>query len=428
MRLSRRERANKHLPGRETVIERIGMFVGQPKLIRRLAWVPSTPAYFRRHYLAHRGAWRTDPIEVPEELKTIPGAWRDRDAEDETYRRDPLHDFIGGNPAAVQFMIPRMWRSIVPTAPRLSRARLKMVEISRKSLTSPTNRLRQTIDPDALTRRAKEQAVAAGLSAIGIASYDERYEFVEYHEQRVGDRVIVCVLEQNYPSTQTLPSARAEQAAMSAYAETIEMAVAVATDLQQQGFRAVVHGPEGQNIAIHYAVEAGLGQLGLNGQLLTPTAGSRCRLITINTDAPLVLDHPVDYGIHKICDECKACVRRCPVNAIPGKRDWYRGVLKSKVNTQRCVPIVAQAHGCSICMKVCPIQKYGLSAVISEYERSGQIMGRGSDELEGYDWPLDGEHYGPGQHPEIPVEIREPPGLVIEMNPKQGSLAIRVWS
>ena len=62
-----------------------------------------------------------------------------------------------------------------------------------------------------------------------------------------------------------------------------------------------------------------------------------------------------------------------------------------------------------------------------EYERSGQIMGRGSDELEGYDWPLDGEHYGPGQHPEIPAEIREPPGLVIEMNPKQGSLAVRVW-
>jgi epoxyqueuosine reductase len=41
---------------------------------------------------------------------------------------------------------------------------------------------------------------------------------------------------------------------------------------------------------IAYAVAAGLGQLGLNGQLLSPYAGSRCRLNVLTTNAPLVCE------------------------------------------------------------------------------------------------------------------------------------------
>lgn len=143
---------------------------------------------------------------------------------------------------------------------------------------------------------------------------------------------------------------------------------------------------------------------------LTPAAGSRCRLVLITTTAPLALDSPVDYGIPAICDKCQACVERCPAGAIPARRKLYRGVEKAKLNTQRCWPVVARAEGCAICMKVCPVQRYGLKAVIEEYKTRGRILGLGTDELEGYRW-IDGRYYPAGARPRLGKEFFEIPGF-----------------
>ena len=189
--------------------------------------------------------------------------------------------------------------------------------------------------------------------------------------------------------------------------------------LKRLGFDAAPQGFPGDAIAIHYGVAAGLGQLGINGQMLTPEAGSRCRILMLTTDAPLVHDQPVDYGLHKICDECKACVRNCPVGAIPQTRKPYRGVMKSKLNTARCLPVVAQASGCAVCMKVCPVQRYGLDAILEHREKTGEILGVGTDELEGYDWPLDGRHYGPGQTPKVGDEVLKNQDLVFDYSRRE---------
>src|SRR5262249_311851 len=147
------------------------------------------------------------------------------------------------------------------------------------------------------------------------------------------------------------------------------------------------------------------------GQLLTPFAGSRCTIELINTDAPLTLDHPVDYGIPKLCDICQVCVRRCPSGAIPSVRKFHRGVEKAKIKSDRCAPMVGQFNGCAICMKTCPVQKYGLPGVLEHYARTGQVLGKGTDELEGYHWP-DGRRYGPGEKPRSAVNtaVLEPNG------------------
>lgn len=70
-----------------------------------------------------------------------------------------------------------------------------------------------------------------------------------------------------------------------------------------------------------------------------------------------------------------------------------------------------QSSGCSICMKVCPALRYGLTAVLDEYQRSGRIPGKDTDDLEGFDWPLDGRHYGPDEKPHIPNPVVRPVGF-----------------
>jgi hypothetical protein len=54
--------------------------------------------------------------------------------------------------------------------------------------------------------------------------------------------------------------------------------------------------------------------------------------------------------------------------------------------------------------------------VLEEYERTGTVRGTGTDELEGYRWPLDGRWYGPNEKPRDAVsgDFLHPDGLVLE--------------
>jgi epoxyqueuosine reductase len=254
-----------------------------------------------------------------------------------------------------------------------------------------------------MSRLIREEAKRLGLSTVGFAKHDPKYTFAEFASDQL-ENVVVCIVEQDYEATQTLPSGRAERSAFRAYAELIGRVGPLAEFIQKKGYRARPEDFAGHTMVIHYGVEAGLGQLGLNGQLLTPQAGSRCRLALITTDAPVVHGEPTDYGIEALCDSCQACVRRCPVGAIPNSRGEHRGVTKAKIKTERCLPVVIQAHGCGVCMKVCPVQRYGLPAVIEEFTATGKILGTGTDELEGFTWPFDGKRYGPGDKPRAALE------------------------
>jgi ferredoxin len=396
--------------------DELAVRVLSPKRLKRFHVIPSLPAWFRRRYAAVRGPWPSFERAIPDELATVPGIRREGELEDQAFREAPLHSFHHNYSTSVVWSLARLWQSVVPVAPRLMRAIASaQATADRAPRCVPTRD-----DPQALTARVRAEAAALGMSAIGIARYDERYTFADAVGEARGETIIVCVLEQNWAATQTLPGPVGEQTALSTNAELMEMGALLALRLLDAGFEARAHTTEGIAIVHHYAVEAGLGQLGYNGQLLTPHAGSRCRLALVSTNAPLVVDRPRDFGIPGLCRSCRACVRRCPAGAIPGQPAFHRGVEKAKLNLKRCFPVVAQVNGCSICMKVCPVQRYGLTAVLDHYERTGgEILGAGTDELEGYDWPLDGVRYGPNDRPRLDPAFFDVPGFGRYATPDQ---------
>jgi len=368
-----------------------------------MRYVPSLPRSLRKRTAPPLGRWSMPLPPVPDRLRSVAGIHRDLAIEEDAFAREPLRDWMEANREPLRWYYRHHWRYLLPVAPRLSRA---------LAAVRSTDTLQARVNPPQmsaheLTSLVRQHAKHLGLSSIGIAAYDPKYTFAEYQGSECGQTVVVCVLEQNYAATQTLPSSRCDRAIFSTYADLMQMTAKLAQFVASKGHRARAYDDEGAAVVLHYAVEAGLGQLGLNGQLLTPAAGSRCRICLMITDAPLMVDRPVDYGLTKICDACRACVERCPVGAIPAKRTMHRGVMKARINVDRCFPAVAQVHNCGICMKVCPIQRYGLRAVLEEFEGSGRILGKGTDELEGYDWPLDGRHYAPGQKPRLQREFFE---------------------
>lgn len=356
--------------------------------------------------------WGKYAAEPPEKLRSVPGIWRDREAEIAAFNERPLYRFFSLHPEAEGWILQRAWHYLVPAGGRMMRAVIRANSMAAQP--EPTQaRTESTVQQLASDIRAEARRL--GLSAVGFADYDPKYTFAQWAGSHDQGTVIVCIVEQDYAATQTAPSIRSEKAAVHGYADVVDRACELAAHVRSLGYRAAPHDFVGQTVVLNYGVEAGLGQLGLNGQLLTPQAGSRARICVITTDLPIPGDGPVDYGINQVCDACQVCVRRCPTGAIPLRRAEHRGVTKSKIKLERCLPVVAQAEGCAVCMKVCPVQKFGLEAVLSHYESMGEILGKGTDELEGYRWPLDGLNYPAQMKPRIDTAaLLHPPGLVLD--------------
>jgi epoxyqueuosine reductase len=376
----------------------------------RMWWIPRLPVWAYPKRAPHAEAWTT-PIPAPHEaLTTGPGITLLPERQQEAFDEAPLHDFIRLHPGMRSQESPtgHMWLSLLETSPRVQAAARKRARSNvDPGATGPARR----VTPPALTEALKLEAARLGLSAVGVTAYDIKWNYAEYHGLNVGDTIIVGILEQNFDSTQMSPSPRAEKAALTAYAGLEDRMRKLADWIRAQGYDARAEGFVGESMVIPYAVQAGLGQLGLNGQLLTPHAGSRCRIEVMSTNAPFVHDRPVDFGIEGVCNECQICVKRCPAGAIPANRKESRGVVKAKLNTKRCLPVMGKAAGCSVCMKTCPVQRYGLPAVLEEFERNGTILGKDTDDLEGFDWPIDGKHYGPRERPRLAPEFYEMPGF-----------------
>lgn len=350
--------------------------------------------------------WPDRENRTPPELKTYAGVQIEADQEEQAFAEQPLHDLFKVHRHRAVWTAEHSSTWLIPTYPRLRRA-YKRLDRAKALTPSPA---REELDAQELSRRIREEGKRLGISEVGFAQADAKYTFAEYADP-TGANVIVCILEQDFEATQTAPSALSERAAFIAYGRLAAREAGLVEFVKSLGYEARPNDfLSGEAMSIRYAVEAGLGQLGLNGQLLTPFAGSRIRISLITTNAPVALGEPVDFGIPRICDECQLCVRRCPVGAIPKTRRPKRGVVKAAIKTERCWPTMAQTHGCAVCMKVCPIQRYGLDAVSEHYTRTGTILGKGTDELEGYVWPVDGRYYGPGSTPRTRAEFFRPPG------------------
>lgn len=104
------------------------------------------------------------------------------------------------------------------------------------------------------------------------------------------------------------------------------------------------------------AIDAGLGELGRQGYLITKEFGPRVRLAGVTTDLLLPADKPVDIGVFDFCTVCKKCATCCPSGSIPeADAASVNGILRWKLNAETCHDYWGKVGGdCNVCMRVCP--------------------------------------------------------------------------
>ena len=209
-----------------------------------------------------------------------------------------------------------------------------------------------------------------------VARYDERWIYRDTYRRSTHTSipnalpndlpyVIVIGKSMDYGLTETVPSALAGAATGLAYSRDTIALVALAQYLRNLGFRAEASMNDSA-LAIPLAIQAGLGEYGRHGLLITPEFGPRLRLGKVFTDAPLIPDRPRSFGVKQFCDQCQRCARACPVKAIPFDppssqvydRSNLVGVTKWTVNAAKCFGFwVNQNTDCSICIRVCPFNR-----------------------------------------------------------------------
>ena len=366
------------------------------------------------HSVTRPGLKPEDPnitIPVAEDLKTVPGIpSRERDVSFFS-REYPLENMALEESASAEWA-GEIQKSKAPEARKFFEEHEARMEPIVDWIQS-SGELMPTSEPDGedVTEEIRKKALDLGYGEVGFTRNDRHYVYQSRKSamKRGLPNAICLALEQDYVKTQTIPSMDAEDTHFGTYFDQGPLTTELVSFIHSLGYRCQVSGP-----TWHYGpmipmfVQAGLGQLGANGQLLSPHFGSRARLQIIYTDANLTLDSPIDYGIHSFCQECKVCVDRCPGRALTSEKVWYRGIEKNKLAFKRCRPIMAEYEGCGICMKVCPIQRYGMEPVMEHYVDTGEVLGKGSDNLEGYTLSDKG-YFGPGKLPTFERELFDMP-------------------
>jgi reductive dehalogenase len=105
------------------------------------------------------------------------------------------------------------------------------------------------------------------------------------------------------------------------------------------------------------ARDAGLGDIGRMGLLMTPRLGPRVRIAVITTDAPLAPDVPShDESMLDFCMRCSKCADNCPAHAIPaGERLDADGLARWQIDSDACFLFWNQVGtDCGRCIAVCP--------------------------------------------------------------------------
>lgn len=341
-------------------------------------------------------------IRVPEELEGVPGARQSPETVNFYARNYPLESH------SVENYGYRSWSRAISDIKEVRDHHEKLNKpIMRASVhTGDIEPTVQSVGGKDVTKEIKDKALELGFSMTGITRYDHRYTYLSKRKWvKPFPHAICLALEQPYEETQMIPSEPAEAAVFATYRRMGELGLELGDYIRSLGYHAQIHNPgDSGSPVIPMFVEAGMGQQGANGYLLSPHFGSRHRLMIVTTDAEVTHDEPVDYGVQAFCTICQVCVNRCPGRALMREKVWWRGVEKFKIIAKRCRPVMGRYAACGVCMVVCPVQRYGLKPVLDHYAETGQVLGKGTHNLEGYEM-RDLGYFGPGQLPQFDAEF-----------------------
>jgi len=219
-------------------------------------------------------------------------------------------------------------------------------------------------DPTAAAADIKAAAARLGADQTGIGPITENCLYDTYETDL--PTAIVIAVKHDPRDMDTSPDMKSGIGTMKTYREAARIALKLARDIRARGYRAIAYGQSAEILHIPLAINAGLGQLGKHGSLISREIGASFRLAAVFTEMPLAHDAPVDVGVDDLCVSCRRCTTDCPPGAISDAKQTVRGTDKWYVDFDKCVPYFTKTYGCGLCLEVCPWSEPGRGPWLSE--------------------------------------------------------------
>lgn len=184
------------------------------------------------------------------------------------------------------------------------------------------------------------------------------------------NRTIVFTVEMDYDSFRAGGVNKINGAgAGQGYSKMAFTAGTLAMYIRNLGYQAIPMGND-TGLSIPMAIEAGLGEQGRLGLLVTPKYGPRVRLAKVVTDMPLDVDSPITFGVKEFCEVCGLCADYCPSGSIPTPEElpthsYDAPEINNNPYVKKWQVVQRTCHifwntagvGCGNCLGICPFNK-----------------------------------------------------------------------
>lgn len=242
----------------------------------------------------------------------------------------------------------------------------KEVKKLHPDITGKKNSTKTGLKPSELSNKIKKFGLEAGALDIAITQ-TRPYHFYSFKGRGLEygnkididhDHAIVFTVEMDHEMVMAAPKASIVMESAKQYLNAGIIAVKIAQRIREMGFDACAHiDGNYQVICPLVARDAGLGEIGRMGLLMTPKYGPRVRIGVVTTNMELEADHyKKEHSVLDFCRICKKCAECCPGNSIPEDEPVIiDGIKRWKINSESCYTFWCKAGtDCGRCMAVCP--------------------------------------------------------------------------
>jgi len=224
-------------------------------------------------------------------------------------------------------------------------------------------------DPGGMSTCLKETARFFGAARVGISKIDRRWVYsldMDGRSIKIPDEyhyAVVMAIAMDPGTIATSPAYTASIETGRGYSRMASCIGCVAEFIRHLGYLAMPMGND-TALSIPLGIDAGLGELGRLGLLITPEYGPCVRLCKVFTNLPLVPDQPITFGVQEYCSHCLRCANACAPEAISKDAEASfkvvcpsnnPGIERWAVHHDRCYGFwIENGSDCSSCIAACP--------------------------------------------------------------------------
>lgn len=245
-------------------------------------------------------------------------------------------------------------------------ASFKTVEAFHAVLNDKPSKKKATIDSNQLSSYIKEWTKKLGALDCGITELEDYHIYSKLgRDDNYGSApnlthkyAIAFTVEMDSDMIAAAPEGPTVMESAFQYLNAGNIAVQLSYFIKELGHDSLAHiDGKYKLVCPLVAKDAGLGEIGRMGLLMTPKYGPRVRIGVVTTDIPLVIDKPTfEPAIIDFCTICKKCADTCPAKAISwDNRVLIKKDLRWQINQEKCFKYWATCGtDCGRCLAVCP--------------------------------------------------------------------------